>query len=171
MRTMVTASVTALFMLLSLSASSQSQLKIGHVNFDEVMLAMPERDSAQAIITKESKELSAAYDELSVQYNKLYGEYQKGLSSFSDITKKMKEDELLDKQKRLSEFEQNASATLQKRNNELFQPIIAKINKAIEKVASEYAFTYILDISKGSVAYVSKESQNITAQVLKIVRP
>jgi outer membrane protein len=86
------------------------------------------------------------------------------------LEKKTKEDELVDKQKRLSEFEQNASATLQNRNSELVKPIVEKINKAINKVATENGFTYILDISKGSVVFVSKESQNITQLVLKMLK-
>lgn len=35
--------------------------------------------------------------------------------------------EILDKQKRLQEFEQNANSTLQQRNRELMQPIYSKI--------------------------------------------
>jgi outer membrane protein len=155
----------------SLLSFSQSQLKIGHVNFEEIMLALPESDSAKAILEKETKELQSAYEELTVTYNQLYDEYQNGLSSYSAIAKKTKEDELLDKQKRMSEFEQNASATMQKRNAELVRPIVEKINKAINKVATENGFTYILDLSKGSVVFTSKESQNISPLVLKILKP
>ena len=156
---------------LSLTVLPQAQLKIGHVNSDEIMNALPARDSAQAILDKESKEYQAGYEELTVAYNKLYEDYQNGLSSFTAIVKKNKEDELLDKQKRMSEFEQNASLALQKRNAELLKPIIDRINKAITKVATENGFTYILDVSKGSIAFSSKDSQNITAQVLKIIKP
>jgi outer membrane protein len=163
--------LTNAMMFTGLTSFSQTPLKIGHVNFEEIMLALPERDSAQVVLEKETKEFQNAYEELTVAYNKLYEEYQKGLSSYSQITKKMKEDELLDKQKRMAEFEQSASLSLQKRNNELIQPIIEKINIAIEKVASENAFTYILDVSKGSVVFTSKESQNITPLVLKTIKP
>ena len=135
------------------------------------MSALPETDTAKAILDKESKEFRTAFEELTVAYNQLYEEYQKGLSSYTPITKKTKEDELLDKQKRMSEFEQNATATLQNRNAELVKPIIDKINKAIEKVATDNGFTYILDTSKGAVVFTSKDSQNITTMVIKIVKP
>lgn len=158
------------FLFISTTSFSQNQLKIGHVNYDEIMQALPERDSAQAVLEKETKEMQAAFEELTVTYNQLYDEYQKGLSSYSALVKKTKEDELVDKQKRLSEFEQNASTTLQNRNTELLKPIIEKINKAINNVATENGFTYILDISKGSVVFVSKESQNITQLVLKMLK-
>jgi outer membrane protein len=97
-------------------------------------------------------------------------DYQKGLSTYSDFVKKAKEEEILDKQRRIQEYEQNANTTLQQRNLDLFQPIYDKIIKAIEKVATEAGFTYILDVSKGSVVFSSKDSQNINQLVLKILK-
>jgi len=171
MKNLATISFVAGLLFIPLVSFSQAQLKIGHVNFEEIMLALPESDSAKAILEKETKEFQSAYKALTVTYNQLYDEYQKGLSSYSAMVKKTKEDELLDKQKRMSEFEQNASTTLENRNAELARPIVEKINKAIDKVATENGFTYILDISKGSVVFTSKDSQNITPLVIKIVKP
>ena len=170
MKHLIIISFITLLLFISLVSFSQPQLKIGHVNLEEIKLALPESDSAKAILDKETKELQSAYEELTVTYNQLYDEYQRGLSSYSASVKKTKEDELLDKQKRMSEFEQNASITLQNRNAELVKPIVEKINKAIDKVATENGFTYILDISKGSVVFTSKDSQNITSLVIKILK-
>jgi outer membrane protein len=159
--------------LLSVATTSfsQGQLKIGHVNINEIMNELPERDSAQAKLEKETREIQSTYEEMTVLYNKLYDEYQKGLPVYSELVRKTKEAELVDKQKRLSEFEQNASVTLQNRNAELIKPIYDKIVKAIDKVATDGEFTYILDVSKGSVVFTSKESQNINPMVLKILKP
>ena len=166
MKNLILSSFITGLLFISQGSFSQQQLKIGHVNFDEIMLSLPESDSAKAILEKETKELQSAYEEMTVTYNQLYDDYQKGLSTYSAIVKKAKEDELIDKQKRMSEFEQNASTTLQNRNAELVRPIVEKINKAIDKVATENGFTYILDISKGSVVFTSKDSQNITPLVI-----
>lgn len=171
MKKVITVTFITGLLFISLASFSQAQLKIGHVNFEEILQALPERDSAQVKLQNETKELQSAYDVMTVEYNKLYEDYQKGLASYSAIIKKAKEDELLDKQKRMSEFEQNASTTLQNRNTELLTPIIEKIKKAIDKVATDNGFTYILDISKGSVVFTSRDSQNITPLVLKILKP
>jgi outer membrane protein len=104
-------------------------------------------------------------------YNKMLDDYEKGQSTFTEFVKKNKETELLDKEKRLQEFEQNASANLQKRNSDLIQPILNKILRAIDKVAAENGFTYVLDVSKGSVVYTSKDSQNINSLVIKVLKP
>jgi outer membrane protein len=155
----------------SLTSFSQTTLKIGHVDIAEILAAMPERDSAAAVIDKETKEMQSTYDDMTAVYNKMLDDYEKGQSAYTEPVKKNKEAELLDKEKRLQEFEQNASAKLQKRNSELIQPLLNKILKAIDKVAAENGFTYILDVSKGSVVYTSKESENINQLVLKILKP
>ncbi|HLN54561.1 MAG TPA: OmpH family outer membrane protein [Bacteroidales bacterium] len=170
MKNLFTFIAISAFAILPLTSFSQAQLKIGHVNFDEIMAALPERDSAQVVLEKESKELQSAYEEMSVDYNKLYDDYQKGLSTYSAVVRKAKEDELIDKQKRMAEFEQNASGILQNRNVELLKPIIEKINTAINKYATDNGFTYILDISKGSVVFTSRDSQNITQMVIKALK-
>jgi outer membrane protein len=159
--------------LISISSTSFSQttLKIGHVDIAEILAVLPERDSAAAVIEKETKEIQSTYDDMTAVYNKMLDDYEKGQSTFTELVKKNKESELLDKEKRLQEFEQNASANLQKRNSELIQPILNKILKAVDKVAAENGFTYILDVSKGSVVYTSKDSQNINQLVLRILKP
>jgi outer membrane protein len=167
--------LTAIFgtglLSLSMTTFSQGTLKIGHVDIAQIMAELPERDSAAVILEKETKEIQSTYDDMSAVYNKMMDDYEKDISTYSEIVKKNKESELLDKQKRLEEFGQNASATLQKRNSELIQPIIDKIIRAINKVATENGFTYILDVSKGSVVFTSKESQNINQQVIKVLKP
>jgi outer membrane protein len=171
MKNILTFILAAVLMSISVTALPQKALKLGHVDINELMSALPQRDSAAAILDKESKELQSTYEEMTVEYNKLYDDYEKGLPKYSDLIKKTKETELMDKQKRLQEFEQNATSTLQKRNTELLQPILDKILKAVEKVATDSAFTYILDVSKGSVVYSSKESRNMNPLVLKILKP
>jgi outer membrane protein len=159
--------------LISISANvfSQTVLKMGHVDMNEIMNNLPSRDSAAAVLDKETKQYQATYDEMTVTYNKLMDDYDKSKSTFTEIVRKNKEAELLDKEKRLREFEQDASEALQKRNSELIKPIVDKILRAVEKVATENAFTYILDVSKGSVVFSSKDSQNINPLVMKILKP
>jgi outer membrane protein len=159
--------------LISISANtfSQTVLKVGHVDMNEIMNNLPSRDSAAVVLDKETKQYQATYDEMTVTYNKLMDDYDKNKSTLTEVVRKNKEAELLDKEKRLREFEQNASDALQKRNAELIKPIVDKILRAVDKVATDNSFTYILDVSKGSVVFSSKDSQNINPLVMKILKP
>jgi len=162
--------VAGLFML-SYNSYAQTVLKLGHVDINQILSSLPQRDSAAAIMEKETKEIQKAFEEMSAEYNKLFDDYEKAASLLTDVVRKAKEADLLDKQKRLEEFQQNATTKLDQRNAELVKPILEKILKAIDKVAAENGFTYILDVSKGSVVYTSKDSQNINPLVLKILKP
>jgi len=171
MKNILTTIFLAGLLLLSMTSFSQTTLKIGHVDLTKIMESLPERDTAAAVLERETKEVQSTYDEMTVVYNKLLDDYDKGKSTYSEIIRKTKETELLDKEKRIQEFEQNAQTNLQKRNSELVQPILDKVLKAVDKVAAENGFTYILDVSKGSVIYTSKDSQNINELVLKMLKP
>jgi outer membrane protein len=168
----LTASILGFGLLLFLPGLtySQSQLKIGHVDIMKILSTLPEHDSAQAVLDKETKEIETSFEEMQVVYNKLVDDYTKEQATYTALVKKTKEDEIFDKQKRLKEFELYARTTLDKRNTELFQPIYEKIIRTIEKVATSNGFTYILDVSKGSVAFSSKDSQNIDQLVLALLK-
>lgn len=152
--------------LISPSISSQDLLKIGHVNTNEIIMSLPESDSAQTQLQKETAELELMLEEMQVNLNNLVNTYEKEQATYSDIIKKTKEAEIIDTQRRIQGFQQDANQRMQQRNLELIQPIYDKIYKAINKVATEKGFTYILDISKGSVVFTSKNSQNINPLVL-----
>ena len=65
-------------LLLSMTSFSQTTLKIGHVDLTKIMESLPERDTAAAVLERETKEVQATYDEMTVVYNKLLDDYDKG---------------------------------------------------------------------------------------------
>ena len=156
------------FMLLFISTAThaQSNSNIGHINMNEILQSLPEADSARAVIQKETEDMESVYEEMQVTYNNLVNDYQNGLAGFTDLQRKAKEDEILDKQKRLQEFEQNANIRLQQRNLELMQPIYTRINQAISKIAGREGLDYILDLSNGAVVFTSDDSRNINPEVI-----
>ena len=56
---------------LTLTSFSQTTLKIGHVDLTKIMESLPERDTAAAMLQRETKEVQSTYDEMTVVYNKL----------------------------------------------------------------------------------------------------
>lgn len=157
--------IAILMMFASSGLKAQTTLKIGHIDFDAVVAALPESDSAAIVIEKEKKEAETMYEEMLVVYNKLLDDYQKGLSGFSDLVRSSKEAELLDKQKRINDFEQHAAATLQSRGQQLMMPLYKRVVDAVESVAVESGFTYIIDLNRSGVIFKSKESVDISDMV------
>ncbi|MEI6049324.1 MAG: OmpH family outer membrane protein [Bacteroidota bacterium] len=125
-------------------------LKFGHVNSDELIQAMPEFDTAQVKLEKFRKELVNALELMSVELNTKNEAYSKESKNLSDIVKQTKEQELTDMNRRIQEFQTGAQTQLQDKQAELFQPIIAKVNKAISDVGKENGFIYVFSIGQGS---------------------
>jgi outer membrane protein len=155
-----------MFILGCQSLFAQVQLKIGHVNVVEIVSLLPESDSAQLLLEKDTKEFENMLEEMQVELNNLVNDYETNQGNYSDLIRKTKESEIMGMREKIFNFQQNANQQLQQRNYELLQPIYEKVQKAIDNVATRGGFTYILDISKGSVVFTSPDSQNINALVL-----
>jgi outer membrane protein len=143
------------------SAMAQS-FKFGHINSDELIQTMPEYDSATVKLEKFRKELVNALELMTVELNNKNEAYQKDSKNLSDIVKQTKEQELMDMQKRIQDFQTNAQTQLQSKQTEVFQPIYAKVDKAIKDVGKENGFLYVFDVAKGSLLYFDEaKSTNV----------
>lgn len=159
----------SLFSLIIIFASSgySQSIKFGHINSDELIQAMPEYDSATAKLEKLRKELVNALDLMTVELNNKSDSYNKESKNLTDIVRQTKEQELVDLNKRIQDFQQNAQTQLQNKQVELFQPIYTKVDKAIKDVGKENGFLYIFDTSKGSLLYFDETK---SVNVLSLTR-
>jgi outer membrane protein len=159
-------SIAVLIIVIALagqSAMAQS-FKFAHINNDELIQSMPEYDSATVKLEKFRKELVNALELMSVELNTKNEAYQKDAKNLSDIVKQTKEQELGDMNKRIQDFQNNAQQQLQSKQAELFQPIVAKVDKAIKDIGKENGFLYVFDVSlsKATLLYFDEtKSTNI----------
>ncbi len=143
----------------------QTNLKLGHINTQELLQAMPETDSAQTKLEKLTKDLQSQLESMQVELNNKYQDYLAKRDTYSELIRQTKEDELQNIQQRIQQFSQTAEQDLQKKRNELYKPILDKANKAIEEVARENGFTYIFDLSSGVILFHSESSIDILPMV------
>ena len=112
-------------------------IKFGHINSDELIQSLPEFDSANVKLEKFRKDLINALELMTVELNNKNDAYNKESKNYTDIVKQTKEQELVDMNKRIQEFQNNAQQQLQEKQSTLFQPIMAKVDKAIKEVGKE----------------------------------
>ena len=155
----------SLIILFSQNAVAQT-LKFGHINSDELIQALPEFDSANVKLEKFRKDLINALELMSVEMNNKSDTYQKELKNYTEIVRQTKEQELVDMQKRIQEFQNNAQQQLQEKQAELFQPIMAKVDKAIKDVGKENGFVYIFSIGQGSSLLFFDEAKSTNVMPL-----
>lgn len=146
---------------------SQQKIKLGHLNSNDLLEAMPEKAKAQKSLQDYSKQLEDQLTTMQDELEKKYNDYLSKKDSLSDLIKKNREDELMSLQQRIQTFQGNAQQELQKKEQELLKPIIDKAKKAIEDVAKENGYTYIFDTGTGAVLYFPKDSDDILPIVKK----
>jgi outer membrane protein len=147
----------------SVALNAQQKLKLGHINSQELLAAMPASDSAQKKLEGIAQDHEAVLEEMSVEFNKKFENYRKAMEAgtLSDLARSSKEAELEDLQTRIQTFEQTAQQDLQKKRVELFTPVQEAALKAVNEVAEEEGFTYIFDTGMGAVVYTAPESIDI----------
>lgn len=152
-------------LLLLFTTLVNAQIKIGHINSQELLAAMPESDSAQKKLEKLAKEHELAIEEMTVEFNKKYEVFMNLPEDASDLVKTSKQAELEDLQRRIAAYEQSAQQDIQQKRVELFRPIQEKAINAVNQVAEELGFTYILDEGVGVIVYAAPNAENILPQV------
>ena len=131
----------------------QTKLKIGHLNTNDLMQIMPGIDSAGQALNDYAQNLQKQLETMLNEFQTKYDEYLANEAQYIDAIKQVKQKELVDLQTRIQDFQNDAQDLLTKKELELMQPFIDKAKKAIDDVAKEKGYTYILDTSTGSVLY------------------
>jgi len=144
------------------SAMQAQNMKFGHINSDELIRALPEFDTANANLEKFRQELVNALELMQVELNNKSDAFTKESKNYTEIVRQTKENELVDMNRRIQEFQVNAQQQLQDKQVELFQPIYTKVDKAIKDVGKENGFLYVFDVAKGSLLYFDEtKSTNV----------
>ena len=145
--------VVALIITCSFASQAQNPVKIGHIDFNTLLAAMPGIDSVKIKLQAYQKTLTDQMDAMKAEFESKYLDYQSQASSMSDLIKQTNEKELSDLQGRIDAFQQKASQDLQAKQQELVAPFIEKAKAAIREVAKENKFTYILNAIEDVVIY------------------
>lgn len=158
--------LVALMMILPLGAFAQG-LKIGYVNKQEILVVMPEYNTAMKTLEDMNLKYITEGKKLEEEFQRKYQEYAAQADTLDAAIRQYKENELARLQQSIQEFTKSADETLKKKQQELFMPIIAKMDEAIAKVGEQNGFTFILDNTTGIIAYKSAQTTDVAALVKK----
>ncbi|MCB0402812.1 MAG: OmpH family outer membrane protein [Flavobacteriales bacterium] len=143
--------------VLTTTAFAQKAQKSGYINSNDLMSAMPERNTVQKELEDYANQLKITMDAMRKEYETKIADFQSKQDVMTDVIKQAKIKEITDLEKRIGEFQQTAEADLQKKEQDLLQPIIDKAKNAINDVAKENGYTEITDTSLGVVLYFDEK--------------
>ena len=144
---------------------SAQTLKFGHIDFQQLLQAMPEREAAKTALEKVQADLESKLGMMQKEYTDKGKEYV-ALAQTKDANEalvKAKQDEVQSIQERIQTFQQTAQENLQKEEAKQFQPVIEKARKAISDVAKEQGLIYVFEVN--GVLYHSELSVDLLALV------
>ena len=152
---MVRKTIFALLFTAALAITTQAQ-RIAYVDVNVILESIEEYQSAQ----KELDDLGATWrQEIAVEYDKIKGQYNRYQAEqvlMSDDSRKQKEDEIMEMEKRVRELQKEKfgpeGALFQKRK-ELVQPIQDRVYTAIEEFAGDRGYDIIFD-KRGSTGMI-----------------
>ncbi len=117
-----------------------------------ILSKVPEYKEAQQKLDQFSKMWQQEIDQKSAALDKMYKDYDAEKVMLSDDLKKKREDEIYNKEKEVRDLQRQRfgyQGDLFKKREELIKPIQDRVYNAIQKLAAEKLYDFILDKSDG----------------------
>lgn len=131
---------------------------------------MPEYKDAQKKLDQFSAAWQKEIDDKQAVLDKMYKDYDAEQVMLSDELKKKREDELFIKEKELRDLQRKRfgyEGDLFKKRQELVKPIQDKVFNAIQKIAVNRAYDFILDKSEGITVIFADPKLDRSEDILK----
>ncbi|MDQ2720286.1 MAG: OmpH family outer membrane protein [Bacteroidota bacterium] len=129
--------------IFGLSNAANAQ-KIGYISADEVIQLMPEAAAVQTQLDQYQKSLYQNAQDKQTTLNAAVQSFYKDSSTMSASLKEVKRGELQKQVQDLSGEDQKIQNQFEQKRQELSVPIQKKLQAAIEEVAKENGYTYVL---------------------------
>ena len=167
-KTLLSLGLLSMIMLGSLSGIAQE--KIGYTNVELVLLYMPETKAMdqqiQSFQTLLSEQLKVKDDYAVSKLNEYQEKASKNLLSETDRI--AAEQELANLDTEIKTFAQESEYKIEAKRQELLTPILQKLEQAINDVAEENGYTFILNSTINGMSNVlyGPEKQDVTEAIM-----
>jgi outer membrane protein len=140
-------------------------LKFGHLNMQNVLVAMPEYNLALDSLKKMNDKYSAQEEVLTVEFNRKYNEFTENQGGMDSLILQSKVSELQSMQQNLEAFQKLAGEKLQKLQSDLLAGIMKKLEATVKVIGQELDLMYVFDVSGKNPIYTSDKSIDIYPMV------
>lgn len=140
-------------MVLSLGTISFAQAQdsqIAHIASQELIEVMPGYKTAMGELQKLQTAFQTKGEEMMKEFENLTKQYQSEAPTKTNEENETRALELQQTKNKIMEFQQNAYKQMQEKEQELLKPVYEKARTAIQKVAREKGYEYVLDSTTGT---------------------
>ncbi len=153
-----------------LIAGTGTAQRYGVIDSKYILDKLPEYKEAQKMLDQFSEQWQQEIDQKQALVDKMFKEYEAEQVMLSDVLKKKREDELYNKEKELRDLQKKRlgfEGDLFKKRQELIKPIQDRVYNAVQKLAVEKQFDFILDKSEGITVIFADPKLDRSADVLR----
>jgi outer membrane protein len=158
--------IVILFTLLAGMAAANAQTKVAHINSGELMQIMPEMKDIQEKVEKRQQQYQTQLLNMQQDIQKKSMELQKDTTSPLPVLE-IKQKELEDLYSRFQQLQGTAQDDLAALQQELLEPLMKKLKDAIEAVAKEKGYDYVMDSTDGGGLIYGNPSHDLMGDVKK----
>ena len=158
------------FCLLFAMAFTVEAQRYAIIDSKYILDKMPEYKDAQKKLDQFSELWQQEIDQKQAIVDKMLKEYDAEQVMLSDELKKKREDELYNKEKELRDLQKKRfgfEGDLFKKRQELIKPIQDKVYNAVQKLAVDKQYDFILDKSEGITVIVADPKLDKSDEVLR----
>ena len=137
--------------VMSVAAMAQD-FKFGYVDFNEVIMLMPEMDEARATIEENQKTNEEILMTMYKEYETKMQQYQQNNATWSPAVREMKEKEIMQLEQNLQQNQQVLQQELQQLQQQLQAPIYKKAQDTVNELAKAKGLALVFE--KNSLLYL-----------------
>jgi len=131
--------------------------KFGYVNSSQLLVGMPEVKQADTQLETYQKQLISKGETMVKAFEANYQAYaaEANTGNLSKVQMQTKEGALTTEQQNIAKYEQEVQTKLMQKREELYKPILAKVQTAIDAIGAEEKYTMIFDTSTGALLHAN----------------
>ena len=141
--------IIAAMALMSVSAFAQ---KFAYVDFNELVMLMPEMDEARATLEENSKTNEEIMMSMYEEYQSKYQQYEQKSATWTAAVLEAKQRELMEIEQRLQQTQQSLQQEIQQLQQSLQAPIMEKATKIVNELAKAKGIAAVFE--KASLLYI-----------------
>ncbi len=157
--------------LLAQTTPANGTGKIVYTSVDYLLQNLPEGKVVQNQLEVTKAQLDKALGEIYKEAQEKYEAYQKNGASMAEVIRADRQKELEILQTRIQEMQTNSQQSLATKQQQLMEPLITKVNDAIQAVGKEQGYLLIINMDGGqgnpTILYSSSEDNNASNLILR----
>ena len=137
-----------------------------------ILEKLPDYKESQTRLDQFSNQWQQEIEKKQAELDRMYKDYDAEQVMLTDVLKKKREDELYNREKEVRDLQKKRfgfEGDLFKKRQELIKPIQDKVYTAIQKLAIERSYDFILDKSEGITVIFADPKLDRSDEVLKFL--